>query len=360
MSLSLLDKLTIVIYTYNRHKYLKRTINYWSNYNVKLLILDGSTTKFEDLCLKTKNIKYVYDDTGLYKRLLSSINYIDTEFVILGSDDEFYLPSALSSSIEFLCKESSYSSCGGYALGFHTKGKLILGTKQYPFEDFCLNHNSACDRIFNHFSNYMPAHFYSVMSFNKWKIICSYVFGKKYYFSGAHELQVEFLCAISGKSKIIPELLWMRNKEVPTESYEILKLPLGKWWLDKKYQYEKLSFLKRMKEACDKLTFDQNFILKEDAIIRSFEMLINKYKVKSKILIRIKSILPDQIQEVLKFILSYWNNLQYRILEWYKIKTNKYNTLLYEANKLEEQGVSVNHKELNKIISSLNNFKNID
>ena len=36
-------------------------------------------------------------------------DYIDTEFVILGSDDEFYLPSALSSCIEFLSKNSEYS-----------------------------------------------------------------------------------------------------------------------------------------------------------------------------------------------------------------------------------------------------------
>src|SRR5210317_1860826 len=111
MNYPLLDKLTIVIFTYNRNEYLKRTINYWLNYNVKLLILDGSSTKLEDPCLKTKKIKYIYDTTGLYKRLLSSVNYIDTEFVILGSDDEFYLPSALSSCVQFLIKEPSFSNC---------------------------------------------------------------------------------------------------------------------------------------------------------------------------------------------------------------------------------------------------------
>ena len=55
----LLKKLTIVIFTYNRHKYLKTIIKYWSSYDVKLLILDGSDVKFEDLCLNTKNIKYI-------------------------------------------------------------------------------------------------------------------------------------------------------------------------------------------------------------------------------------------------------------------------------------------------------------
>ena len=37
-----LHKLTIVIISYNRHKYLKRTISYWQNYNAKVVVLDGS------------------------------------------------------------------------------------------------------------------------------------------------------------------------------------------------------------------------------------------------------------------------------------------------------------------------------
>ena len=47
MSDYLLQKLTIVIFSYNRHKYLKRTIKYWSKYQAKILVLDGSDTGFE-------------------------------------------------------------------------------------------------------------------------------------------------------------------------------------------------------------------------------------------------------------------------------------------------------------------------
>ena len=127
LNLSNLKKLTIVIFTYNRHKYLKRTLKYWSSYDVKVLVLDGSSTKFEDPCLHAKNIKYIYDTRSLYDRLLSSVNYINTEYMILACDDEFYLPSALSSCIKFLLKETSYYSCGGRAVGFRTKKKKLLG-----------------------------------------------------------------------------------------------------------------------------------------------------------------------------------------------------------------------------------------
>ena len=127
LNLSNLEKLTVVIFTYNRHEYLKRTLNYWSSYDLKVLILDGSSTKFEDPCLNFKNIKYIYDARSLYDRLLSSVDYIDTEFMILASDDEFYLPSALSTCVNFLSTEPSFSSCGGRAVGFRTKKKKIFG-----------------------------------------------------------------------------------------------------------------------------------------------------------------------------------------------------------------------------------------
>ena len=121
MSYQILNNLTIVIPTHNRHKYLKRTIKYWANCGAKLLVLDGSDIKLEDPSLKEKNTKYIYNPNNFYNRLLSSIKYIDTEFMILGSDDEFYLPSALSSCVAFLTKETSYSSCQGLALGFGTR-----------------------------------------------------------------------------------------------------------------------------------------------------------------------------------------------------------------------------------------------
>ena len=42
-----LEKLTIVIPTYNKHIELINVINFWIKYNVKLLILDGSDSKLK-------------------------------------------------------------------------------------------------------------------------------------------------------------------------------------------------------------------------------------------------------------------------------------------------------------------------
>lgn len=345
MNYTHLNKLTLVIFTLNRHKLLKRTINYWLNFNIKLIVLDGSNLKFQDPCLQSENIKYIHDKTGLYRRLLSSINYINTEFVILGSDDEFYLPSALASCIDFLLKESNFSSCGGRAIGFYTEKNKIFGLKQYKnLKNLKLDQSNASERAIKHFSNYVPAHFYSVMRFSKWKIICQNVFEKNYHFSASHELQVEFLSVIAGKSRILPELMWLRNKEIPPiHNDEVIKIEKKYWWYNKKYKNEKLDFLKRMKNASDELTNDQNIQIKEETIIKSFEAYLYNPKLKETYIKKIRKLLPSKIKILKRSIISLKNKYLY----------NKHKSLIEEINLLELENIHVNHTELNQVISSL-------
>lgn len=346
---SLLEKLTIVIFSYNRHRYLIRTINYWSKYNVKLLVLDGSSSKLNDLCLQKKNIKYVYNTSGLYGRLLSSVNFIDTEFTILSSDDEFYLPSALISCIKFLSKEIEFSNCGGRAIGFRTDKKNIFGMKAYPrLNDLCLDHNNAIDRATKHFSNYVPAHFYSVMRTRKWKIICRHVFEKQYNLDAAFELQVEFLSVIAGKSKIIPELMWLRNKEVVPINFDLKKLDKQKWWFNKKYKNERLDFLKRMKKACDELLSHHQVELNEDIISKIFQIYIKSLLQKERPINKIKKLIPYKMKKIIRTILSVKD----------RFIISKHISLKDEVNLLEEQNVLVNHECLNQVISTLNYTNN--
>lgn len=345
-----LEKLTLVIFTFNRHSLLVRTLNYWSNYNIKLIVLDGSSMRLKNRCLQSKNIKYIYDTRGLYERLLSSVNHIDTEFVILGSDDEFYLPSALESCIKFLLKEPTFTSCGGRAIGFISDKGKILGVKQYTrLKNFCLDNQNGNLRALMHFSNYVPAHFYSVMRSSIWNKISKYVFEKNYELSAAHELQLEYLATIAGKSKIIPELLWLRNKGVPPiNNFEMKKVEKRQWWFDNKYQLEKDDFIKRMKQASNELLNDQNYELDDDLISKSFEAYLHNLKFQDSSLRKLVRLMPHQIKLIIKSIFSFK----------YKYITNKYESLKDEVSLLETNGVYVNQKELDFVISVLEYSEN--
>jgi glycosyltransferase domain-containing protein len=349
-NINFLEKITIIIYSYNKHKYLIRSINYWLNYNIKLLILDGSSVKLDDSCLQSKNIKYVHDTRGVYDRFLSSINYIDTEFVILCCDDEFYLPSAISSCIEFLTKEITYSNCQGLAIGFGTrkKGKEVYGFQQYlEFRDWSLDHDSALERIAQHFSNYTPAHVYSVTRFSTWKIICKHIFEKKYNFCGMFELQIEFLRMVPGKSKIIKELMWMRNNEVPETSmggkFSASKIiTMLEWWHEKRCEKEKEDFLYRMKKACDELSIDDHSKFTKDLVAKLFEFYLKRQHSKKSFLVKGNNFIKSLIKNLIK-----------PILPWHEIRTKKYRSLEQESYKLEDAGYIVNQKEVSQIISFL-------
>ena len=333
-----LKKLTIIIFTYNRHKYLKRSIRYWSSYDVKLVVLDGSDIIFKDPCLQKINIKYIHDTRGFHQRLLSSINFIETEFVILAGDDEFYLPSALNSCIKFLTKENTFSSCGGRAIGFGYDKDKLYGNEAYPAaKDRCLDQDNAVERVHNHFSVYVPSHFYSVIRSDKYKKICKHVFDKEFSVYAGFELQLEFLVVVSGKSKIIPELMWMRNRETTQISFGMPHIRINEWWNDKNYHDEKLEFLYRTKKGCDELLTDENSKLTENNISMLFELYIGKPVFKKNPLKRIVSFIQHKIKKLIKFI--------------FKRDQIRYNNLVDQVKLLESEGVLVNHKDLSKINS---------
>ena len=345
MNNSQLDKLTIIIFTYNRHKYLKRTINYWLKYNVRLLILDGSNKKFENKCLESNKITYIHDQRGLRTRLLSSSKYVKTEFIILSSDDEFYLPSALSNCIKFLLEKPNYTSCGGRALGFLIENNKIIGMQQYlELKDLCLDQNDAKERITYHFSNYVPAHIYSVIRSETWNKISKDIFKKKYNFNDYIELQLEFFVLLLGKSKIIPDLMWLRNKQISTISFDLPTIKINSWWYGKNFKKEKILFLNQMKNSCENLLKNEKNKFKEDMISYLFEIYIkSSSNLKQNFFKKILNLVPIKIKNLIKFCMGRYKR-----------------SLIKEAKSLEAQDIKVNYKELDFAISILEEHKNND
>jgi len=74
---SLLNKLTIVVPTYCRQKYVLRQLNYWEKLPVKLLILDESPKSLgiENLQDSRKNFHFVHSPTSIENKLIISLGY---------------------------------------------------------------------------------------------------------------------------------------------------------------------------------------------------------------------------------------------------------------------------------------------
>ena len=160
--------------------------------------------------------------------------------------------------------------------------------------------------------------------------------------SSIEELQIEFLVMVSGKSKIIPQLMWMRNREVPSvnEKNPQFRLSIIKeWWFDKNYVNEKIDFLNTMKKACDKILNNKSLEITPEKISMLFELYISKPVFKKNTLKRIVNFFQIQKKKIIKFILGR--------------DQIKYNSIIDQAKLLEFQGVLINYEELSEIISIL-------
>ena len=349
-SFKLLNKLTIIIPTYERQKFVLRCMKYWSGKGVTLIVLDGSKKRLESRTLDKfeKNIKYFHNTASYYKRLLSAIKLIKTEYVLLGCDDEFYIPSALNSCIIKILTQNKLVACCGRALGFDYQDNSVLGKDVYPTlnENRNLFEENPNKRIKKHFLNYEQAHTYAVCRSDIWKIAAKTIFSKEYNCYSIHELQFEFFLCFSGRSLVIPELMWLRsneNKPIRDLSPSLKRSnSILNWWSSKKYKKEKTNFILRVGETCTKL----NKITKkkyipdiENSINYYFEFCKSKkdnffYNFIINILRHLPVIIKDLIKEILK-------DIDYRVTKKFLLKN--------VARSFKLMGTKVDFVELNKI-----------
>jgi glycosyltransferase domain-containing protein len=113
-----LDKLTICIFTYNRPKELIRAINYWSDYKVKILVMDASPQDLE--INKTQYLNYFHEpQLSLQQRLIKFSENIETEYMLLSPDDDFFFPKGLDETLMFLENNKDFSSAQGLRIRFY-------------------------------------------------------------------------------------------------------------------------------------------------------------------------------------------------------------------------------------------------
>ena len=113
-----LDKLTVCIFSFNRPKELTRVINYWCQNGVKTVVMDASASK---LAIDSRaNLKYFHvPNLPLQQRLIKFSENIETEYMLLSPDDDFFFPNGITDTIKFLDGNLDFSSAQGLRLRFY-------------------------------------------------------------------------------------------------------------------------------------------------------------------------------------------------------------------------------------------------
>ena len=110
--MSKLRLLSLIIPTFNRHKFAIRSMQFWSGSPITVYVLDGSKTAIEnkEICDLSDNIKYMHLPIPYEKRLMTGISKVKTQYCVMLSDDEFHLPTALNECILELENDHSLSA----------------------------------------------------------------------------------------------------------------------------------------------------------------------------------------------------------------------------------------------------------
>ena len=147
---NILDKLTVILTTNNkRSDFILRCLNYYNkhfgDYNLKIILSDSG--KNEDfISLKEKVTKKNYklkiefinfisdqnnehikqDEFGRIKfeytnRIKKALDFVQTEYIVLAADDDFYFPDYFYKALEFLEQNEDYGSVYGHILKFRLK-----------------------------------------------------------------------------------------------------------------------------------------------------------------------------------------------------------------------------------------------
>lgn len=163
-----MNKVDIIIPTYNRTEYLKRILDYYreSAKDLNIIVADSSNLsnkKLNKTLVKTYpqlNILYVdkfSENLSQHLKFAEMVKYIKNKYCVFCADDDFIVPNGIKECVNFLEKNPEYSAAHGTYIGFYLF-KGILGYKDFWW-NFRYSYNSIdgespAKRLASHLSDF--------------------------------------------------------------------------------------------------------------------------------------------------------------------------------------------------------------
>lgn len=283
-----MNKLTLIMPTYNRQSFALRSMRYWSERDAILHVIDGSAESISttDLCGLASNVHYHHMPVSLCERLYFSASLVTTKYCSMLEDDSFFLPSALAACINELEENSHLSACSGLCAAFKTENGEVVGEIQFSeFKDHSIESDNAMERVDFHLKNFTPTLSYAVMKTSVWKLAIRTLGDDVYLSARMGELPFEIIASHSGPSRVLPILYWLRSIENPSIPLGENTLPLSHWWRNTKCIVDRARILLALTSIL-RITISINSTQLDDAITHYCEHIDSiekKNKIKAKL-----------------------------------------------------------------------------
>ena len=284
-----LKKLSIIIPSYNRKKYLKKQIKYWANTSCNIFILDGGVENFtnQEILKLPKNIRYIVDNSEVFQRIAKIKKNISSKYILLLFDDEFYIKTTLEKIINFLDFNKKYLSSSSLPLGFTAINPDLIYEEIYPEIKKgikFIENQKANIRLNSYLKFQYNIYMNSVIRKNIFFDCVKLVNKCKFDLYALQEVLFGILLSYASRHKILNEFGWLRNIGNPPIRYKGYFFDpskrIGDWLrIDKQKKNRKLFF----KILCKELKLDKNqFFWLEKKFSENFKVNLSKNHYLSK------------------------------------------------------------------------------
>lgn len=157
------ERYTIIIPEHNRPDHLKRLLDYFLSFNLKIIVADSSNVEFKYLNEFDDKITYIfYPRVGLADKLYKILPLINTPYVVMCANDDFLVPKAIEEIISYLDIHKEYNSGQGIYTDFTPLENRISCSVRYKNTmDIDLNNELPSQRLLTLQGNYFQ-YYYSV------------------------------------------------------------------------------------------------------------------------------------------------------------------------------------------------------
>ena len=287
---SSLSDLTIIIFSKDRNKFLKSTIQFYSQFQVQTIVLHHCDTPIPDAEIPN-NCRYFPGSLGIAERLIQAANNIKTSYTVMISDDEYLIPSALIKIIKRMKDDDNLSSCFGQTVALNKYKKRMLGNLAYSsLRTYSNTNDSILERVQYHLHQNNGTNpigsVYRVMKYEIFKKLvmfwsenldtnsCKYTF----------EIVADIYLTVLGKSEYIDEVVWCRNwVNASINDISVNRnLYYYEWWENIAYIEEKNNYINRIFKDMSKLmTINELNKILQDFYISRKQIELNEKNQKS-------------------------------------------------------------------------------
>lgn len=253
-----LTGLTIVIPSYERQAFLLRQAVYWGNTQANIIIVDGSqeplSGRMQKVLAGLPNVRYKHAKESFAHRMKLAAEMIQTPYVAMLGDDEFFLKNGLCNAIKRLDEDNELVACSGQPVGFNFS-KVDNAVEYFDsyttYWRYKISGRNVQDRLKYAIRTINSSTCYAVIRKTAW----IEGWGKLQAWSspGSTDLYQIIATCIFGNLICVDDLFWMRSSEnpmIPNESavhsaYDI-KITFPMWWHGSQYAHEREEFVSQL------------------------------------------------------------------------------------------------------------------